>query len=128
MECKVLIIDDSVILRKSIRKSVVHAGISDSSIREAGNGRIALDLVKEQVPELVLLDINMPVMDGEQFLQELSQKEVFKRITVLIVSTEKNINRHARLAQLGAKARLHKPFEPEQLISLIKKHLPGKVA
>lgn len=123
MDCKVLVVDDSIILRKAIRKGVVHAGISDESIREAANGKLALDQVNEDRPDLVLLDINMPVMDGEQFLEALSKRDDYAKMTVIVVSTEVNIKRLARLAKLGAKGRLHKPFEPEKLIEMISKHM-----
>jgi len=115
----VLIVDDSRILRAAMRKAVRQAGVSDELIREAGDGRSALDQIRLAEPDLVLLDINMPVMDGERFLEEVDAAACFHRMCVVIVSTETNAKRLVRMAGLGAKGRLKKPFEPEELVRLI---------
>jgi two-component system chemotaxis response regulator CheY len=115
----VLIVDDSRILRAAMRKAVRQAGVADERIREAGDGRSALDQIRVEEPDLVLLDVNMPVMDGERFLEEVEAADCFRKMCVIIVSTETHAKRLQRMAGLGAKARLKKPFEPEDLVKLI---------
>ena len=126
MSCNILIVDDSPILRKAIKKVVRLAGIEDDRIHEAGNGREALDILETVWIDLVLLDLNMPVMDGEQFAQELRKRPELNGVAVVVVSTESNQERLGRLRALGVKESLHKPFQPEDLCKLITKTLGVK--
>jgi len=126
MSCNVLIVDDSPILRKAIKKVVKLAGLEEDRIHEAGNGQEALDILDMVWIDLVLLDLNMPVMDGEQFAQELRKRPDLKGVAVVIVSTESNKDRLQRLRDLGIVDSLHKPFEPEDLCKLISKILGVK--
>jgi len=126
MNCNVLIVDDSPILRTAIRKVVRLAGIEDDRIHEAGNGREALDLLETVWVDLVLLDLNMPVMDGEQFAQEVRKNPDLADVAVVVVSTEGNLSRLQRMRDLGVVETLRKPFEPEDLHRLIGKVLGVK--
>ena len=126
MSCNILIVDDSPILRKAIKKVVRLAGIEDDRIHEAGNGQEALDILETVWIDLVLLDLNMPVMDGEQFAQELRKRPELNGVAVVVVSTESNQERLGRLRALGVKESLHKPFQPEDLCKLITKTLGVK--
>ncbi len=126
MNCNVLIVDDSPILRKAIKKVVRLAGVEEDRIHEAGNGQEALEILETVWIDLVLLDLNMPVMDGEQFAQELRKREDLAGVAVVIVSTEANKERLDRLKALGIVNSLRKPFEPEDLCRLIAKTLGVK--
>jgi two-component system chemotaxis response regulator CheY len=126
MNCNVLIVDDSPILRMAIRKVVRLAGIEDDRIHEAGNGREALDVLETVWVDLVLLDLNMPVMDGEQFATELKKNPDLADVAVVVVSTEGNRDRLQRMRDLGVMDTLRKPFEPEDLHRLIGKVLGVK--
>lgn len=119
MSCNVLVVDDSPILRAAIKKVVKLAGVSEDHTFEAGNGQEALDLLETVWVDLVLLDLNMPVMDGEQFAQELRKRPDLKDVAVVVVSTESNKSRLERMRELGIIDTLHKPFEPEDLRKLI---------
>ena len=119
MSCNVLVVDDSPILRAAIKKVVKLAGIGEDNIFEAGNGQEALDILETVWVDLVLLDLNMPVMDGEQFAQELRKRPDLKDVAVVVVSTESNKSRLERMHELGVVETLHKPFEPEDLRKLI---------
>lgn len=127
MSCNVLIVDDSPILRSAIKKVVRLAGIADEHIREAGNGREALAALDAEWIDLVLLDLNMPVMNGEEFAVELRKKPELKGVAVVVVSTEGNRDRLQRMRELGVVGVLHKPFEPEDLCKLISKTLGVKL-
>ncbi|MBS0196876.1 MAG: response regulator [Planctomycetes bacterium] len=119
MSCNILIVDDSPILRKAIRKVATLAGVDENRIHEAGNGREALDVIETVWIDLVLLDLNMPVMDGEQFARELRQNPDFKDVAVVVVSTEANQERLHRMRDLGVIESLRKPFKPEDLRKII---------
>lgn len=126
MNCNVLVVDDSPILRMAIRKVVRLAGVEDDRIHEAGNGREALDLLETVWVDLVLLDLNMPIMDGEQFAVELRKNPDLADVAVVVVSTEGNRERLQRMRDLGVMDTLRKPFEPEDLHRLIGKVLGVK--
>lgn len=119
MNCKVLIVDDSPILRRAIAKVVHLAGVADDNVFEAGNGKEAIEILETVVVDLVLLDLNMPVMDGEEFARRLHERTDLGHVNVVIVSTESNKDRLERMKAYGVTERLHKPFEPEELCRLI---------
>jgi two-component system chemotaxis response regulator CheY len=123
MSCNVLIVDDSPILRAAIRKVVRMAGIEDDRIHEAGNGSEGLAVLERVWIDLVLLDLNMPVMDGEQFATELRKNPDLADLAVVVVSSDANRERAKRMRDLGVIDTLRKPFEPEDLHRLIPKVL-----
>jgi two-component system chemotaxis response regulator CheY len=127
MNCNVLIVDDSPVLRAAIKKVVRLAGIAEDHIFEAGNGKEGLDVLDATWIDLVLLDLNMPVMNGEEFATELRRKPDLADVAVVVVSTEGNRERLERMKQLGVVETLHKPFEPEDLCHLISKVLGVKL-
>ncbi len=119
INCHVLIVDDSPILRSAIKKVVRLAGVPEERVFEAGNGREALDVLSSVWVDLVLLDLNMPVMDGEAFAKELREHADLSDVAVVIVSTEANRARLDRMREYGVRHTLRKPFEPEELCRLI---------
>lgn len=123
VDCSVLIVDDSPILRTAIKKVAAMAGIDPAQMREAANGAEAIDRLEEATVDLVLLDINMPVMNGEQFVEAIRQRPEFADVLIVIVSTEANRERLDRLEALGVSESLHKPFEPETLAEIISRRL-----
>ena len=127
MSCNLLIVDDSPILRTAIKKVVKLAGLDEDHIFEAGNGQEALKILETVWVDLVLLDLNMPVMDGEEFARELRKHPDLKDVAVIVVSTEANKARLDRMKELGVVETLHKPFEPEDLCRMISKLLGVKI-
>ncbi len=119
MNHKVLIVDDSPILRRAVMRAVVQAGLEEENITQVANGQEALDALKKCPADLVLLDLNMPVMDGWTFAQTAKSDESLKRIPIVVVSTESNQKRIEQLRGLGIRGFLHKPFEPEDLRNLV---------
>ncbi|MFT5422744.1 MAG: two-component system chemotaxis response regulator CheY [Phycisphaerales bacterium] len=126
MNCNLLIVDDSPVLRTAIKKVVRLAGLEDDHIFEAGNGQEALEILETVWIDLVLLDLNMPVMNGEEFAEELSKRPDLSDVAVVIVSTESNQDRLDRMRALGVSDSLRKPFEPEDLRRLITARLGVK--
>ncbi|MBL8739357.1 MAG: response regulator [Planctomycetes bacterium] len=119
MNYRILIVDDSPLLRATARRAVLQAGAAPENVREAQNGREALDLLQKQPADVVLLDINMPVMDGFQFVEEKAKLPALAGVLVALVTTEGNRKRLERMSQLGVEHYLRKPFEPEELRSLV---------
>ena len=115
----ILIVDDSPILRRSIRKSLTQAGVADDSIREANNGAEAMTALAKEPIALVLLDLNMPVMNGEATLAAMRENPSTVDVPVIIVTTEGNISRLLRLQSMGIRGYLRKPFQPEDLRELV---------
>ncbi len=111
--------DDLPFMRKVIRETLESAGFSD--ISEAENGVVALELYKELKPDLVLLDIVMPVLDGIRTLEKLIKLDPNARIVMCSALGQEKLIIHA--IRLGAKDFVVKPFHPERLIQAIKKAL-----
>lgn len=123
MDCSVMIVDDSAILRRAMRRAVEQAGVASARIQEAGNGKEAIEALHKQAVDLILLDLNMPVMDGFQFMENRAIDPFIAQIPVVVVSTEGNERRLQALLRAGVKGRLHKPFEPEGLRAMVKEVL-----
>lgn len=113
---KVLSVDDSKIIRKIIRGSVEVLGLE---FLEAGDGAEALAILSEQHQDiaLIVLDWNMPVLDGISTLRELKKDERFHGIPVMMVTTEGEKSNIVEAIKTGAKHYLIKPFTPEDLTS-----------
>jgi two-component system chemotaxis response regulator CheY len=99
------------------------SGVEIAEYHQAGNGKEALSVLEGHWVDLILTDINMPVMDGEEFLARLRQDELYKDIPVIVVSTDGTEHRMQRLIALGAKDYVSKPFAPETLRSGVERVL-----
>jgi two-component system, chemotaxis family, chemotaxis protein CheY len=118
MQLNVLIVDDSAVMRSMIRRTLSLSGIALGEIYEAGNGAEALDQLSANWVDLALVDINMPVMDGEELLTRVRASEEWRALAVIIVSTESSETRLARLREHAAQI-VRKPFTPELLRNTI---------
>jgi two-component system chemotaxis response regulator CheY len=117
---KVLIVDDSALIHQMYK--LVFMRYRNCRLVSAMNGLEALDkLSQEDGIELVLLDINMPVMNGLQFLQNIQKEGVHKEVPVIIVSTEGKEEDTLRGLALGARGYVKKPFQPAELHAIIEK-------
>lgn len=112
---KVLIVDDSAVMRKIVERALRQAGLDLGEVLEAGNGAEALVEVQKGSLDIILSDINMPVMDGLEFLKNLANIESAKGVPVVMITTEGSEARVAEALSSGAKAYLRKPFAPEQI-------------
>lgn len=126
MAYNVLLIDDSNIVRKVLMKTFGMTGIPVGQFLEAENGKVALELLKQNWVDLVFLDINMPVMNGIDFMRAFTQEQDFKDIPVIVVSTEGSKERREELDNAGVKAYLRKPVAPEVLVETINAIMSGK--
>jgi two-component system, chemotaxis family, chemotaxis protein CheY len=112
---RALIVDDSSVMRKIVERSIRQAGIDLAEVREASNGAEALVALKESGADLVLCDINMPVMDGIEFLKQLQGLESAKGVPVVMITTEGSESHVVQALSIGAKGYIRKPFTPEQV-------------
>jgi two-component system chemotaxis response regulator CheY len=110
-----LIVDDSGVMRKIVERSLRQAGIELSKVFEAGNGAEALAVLAENRVELVLCDINMPVMGGLEFVKQLSGIANAKGVPVVMITTEGSEAHVAEALALGARGYIRKPFTPDQV-------------
>jgi CheY-like chemotaxis protein len=111
---EVLVVDDDAIFRAILCEILKGEGCS---VREASNGRDALEMVRTQVPDLILTDLMMPTMNGWDLYAELARDERFVDVPVAIISTV------ARMRPLGARM-LEKPVKLSQLLALLESILP----
>ena len=122
MAYNVLVVDDSRIMRDMVAKAVQMSGLDITGIDTAYDGKNALEKLRASWFDLVLLDVNMPVMTGEQFLVALRADLGLRDTLVVVVSTESSLPRIARLKGLGA-GFVHKPFKPEELVAAVRQLL-----
>jgi two-component system chemotaxis response regulator CheY len=115
MSFNVLIVDDSPAMRVFVRRVLALSGFASGDCLEASDGEEALALLRLQWVDVILTDINMPNMDGEEFVRRLDEDDTLKTIPVLVVSTDRSENRVQRMLMLGAKGYIKKPFLPETL-------------
>ena len=115
MAYRVLIVDDSPAMRAFIRRVILISGFDCEQCLEAANGEEALGVLDREWVDLVLTDINMPTMDGEEFVRRLEQDERLCAVPVLVISTDSTQKRIHQMLTLGAKSYVRKPFTPEAL-------------
>ena len=112
---KVLIVDDSSVMRKIVERALLQAGLDMGEVVEASNGAEALAEVHKGSLDLILSDINMPVMDGLEFLKSVAGVESAKGVPVVMITTEGSEARVVEALLAGARGYLRKPFTPEQV-------------
>ncbi len=115
MSRSVLIVDDSATIRQMVKKVMDIAGLNVDEIFEASNGIEALAQLADHEVAVVVVDINMPTMNGIQFLQRMKGNEKLQHIPIVIASTEGSTARIEQMKEFGAVAYIRKPFQPEQL-------------
>lgn len=125
MANNILVVDDSVIIRKMVAKNLSMADVDLGEIHFAANGREALDKLDAHWIDIVLADINMPVMNGLELIQEMSRRDLTSTVPVVIISTERSKERIEALKALGVRAYINKPFTPEEFAQVIKDLLYG---
>jgi two-component system, chemotaxis family, chemotaxis protein CheY len=116
MSKTVMIIDDSALIRKLVRIALQPGGYG---VIEAGDGAEALAKLQKEHAELVICDVNMPVMDGFTFLKEVKKDPRHRFVPVIMLTTETRES-YMREGQMGgAKAWIVKPFRPEQILAAV---------
>lgn len=110
-----LIVDDSTVMRGFIRRVMDLSGFRFETCLEASDGAEALAVLAEHWVDVILTDINMPRMNGEELVRRLEQNELTRSIPVVVVSTDSTDSRIHQMRLLGARGYVTKPFQPETL-------------
>jgi two-component system, chemotaxis family, chemotaxis protein CheY len=111
----VLIVDDSSVMRKIVERAIRLGGLDLGEVREASNGAEALVEAEKGSLDMIFSDINMPVMDGLEFLKNLASVGPANGVPVVMITTEGSEARVVEAISAGAKGYLRKPFTPEQV-------------
>jgi len=111
----VLLIDDSVVIRKMLRRILAECNFGITEILEAGDGTQALTMLESTPVQLMLCDVNMPVMNGLEFLEKVRAHATFSTIPVVMVTTEGGQDSVLKAVELGAKGYIRKPFTPDEV-------------
>ncbi|HET6491103.1 MAG TPA: response regulator [Syntrophales bacterium] len=119
MAFNLLIVDDSNSMRTVVKKIVGLTGLEVSQILEADNGRRALDVLGGNWVDVVILDINMPEMNGLELLKRMNEDAVLKNIPVVMMTTEASEAHMKTAFEMGAKGFIRKPFVPEELRKML---------
>jgi len=122
----VLAVDDNRIIRDMVARAVAMSGLPTAKVDQAADGRQALFMLGAGAYHLVMLDINMPLMNGEQLLTAMRAEPRYAGMMVVVVSTESSPARIARLRALGAEF-IHKPFRPEELVAAVQRLVAGRI-
>jgi two-component system cell cycle response regulator len=113
MATKILSVDDSRTIRMIVGRTFKPY---DCQIVEAGNGEEGLAAAAREKPDLIILDVTMPVMDGVTMLTKLKEDPELKTIPVIMLTAESGRENVLQIAKLGVRDYLVKPFKEEQLI------------
>lgn len=114
----ILVVDDSDIMRKMVTRAVKMSGLPVQEIREAADGQAAIDELEVRTADLVLMDINMPRLDGMEALRRMRQNARTVQQPIVMVSTEGSKQRIEEIKRLGA-AFVRKPFSLETLVDAV---------
>jgi len=112
---RALIVDDSSVMRKIVERSLRQSGLDIAQVFEAGNGAEGLAALQKNKVDLILCDINMPVMDGLEFVKKLAGVENAKGVPVVMITTEGSEGHVVKALSAGARGYIRKPFTPEQV-------------
>jgi len=110
----ILVVDDSAVMRSMIIRILRLTGLSLGEVYEAPNGREGLKVLDEKWVDLALVDINMPVMNGEEMIDNVRTNQATADLPIIVVSTESNVQRVESIRRKNVEF-VHKPFTPEVL-------------
>ena len=115
MRHRFLIVDDSPAMQAVIERVIRLSGFRNVECITAPNGQAALDVLAKSDVDVILTDLNMPKMSGEELLRYIQRCDALRRTPVLVISTDGTGGRVQRMLELGARGYLTKPFTPEDL-------------
>ncbi len=114
-ETRVLIVDDSSVMRKIVERALRQAGLEPLVVLEAGSGVEGLEALRANQVQLILSDINMPSMDGLEFLRQLRAQNLADGVPVVMITTESSEEHVRQAIQSGAQGYIRKPFTADQV-------------
>lgn len=117
---KIMTVDDSSSMRQMVGFTLKGAGYD---VVEASNGKEALERMIGNSVDMLLVDLNMPVMDGIQLIREIRKNESHRFVPIVMLTTESQEIKKREGKEAGATGWIVKPFKPEQLVAVVKKVL-----
>lgn len=111
----VLIVDDSSVMRKIVERALRQAGLNMTKVVEAGSGLEGLDALGRESVDLIVSDINMPNMDGLEFLRQIQSRSLAPGVPVVMITTESGEEHVREALAAGAQGYIRKPFTPDQV-------------
>lgn len=121
MTKKVLTIDDTKTLRMALAMTLTEAG---HEVVEAVDGKHGLEVYDQEAPDVIITDLNMPVMDGIEFVRECRSRPDGTRVPIIILTTETSSELKMEGRRAGATGWMVKPYNPEKLLSIIDRVCP----
>jgi two-component system chemotaxis response regulator CheY len=119
MAYNILIIDDSATVRAVLAKTLHLTGLAIGKLAEAANGSEALEILRDGWFDLVFTDINMPVMNGIQFINSIADDGLLATTPVVVISTDGSTSRIEEVKAKGVRAYVRKPFTPESIRDVV---------
>lgn len=114
-QIRALIVDDSSVMRKIVERTLRQAGLDLEVVYEASSGSEALEVLQSRQVHLILSDINMPSMDGLEFLNQLRSRNLAKDVPIVMITTESSAEHVKKAILAGARGYIRKPFTVEQM-------------
>ena len=114
-DVRALIVDDSSVMRKIVERSLRKAGLDSLVVFEAASGIDGLEILKSKKVDLILSDINMPSMDGLEFVRQLNVQKLAVGIPVVMITTESSEAHVKQAIEAGARGYIRKPFTADQV-------------
>jgi CheY-like chemotaxis protein len=120
---QILVVEDDAAIRGLVSDFLRDDGYQ---VREAGNGLEALERMREGRPDLIVLDLMMPIMDGWQFVEACRSQPGCQDVPIVVTSASHDLSRTAeRLTALGVRTCLAKPFDLDGLLALVERYAPS---
>ncbi len=120
MSKTILTVDDSASIRQLVKFTLKKAGYS---VLEGSNGEEGLNVAQSNDVDMVITDLNMPIMDGINLIKQLRAVSKYRYIPIIMLTTESDASMKQKGKAAGATGWIVKPFKPEQLLAVIKKVL-----
>lgn len=118
MAKNILIVDDSASMRQMVNFTLKDSGYD---VIQAVHGKDAIDKLNGAKVDMVITDLNMPEMDGIEFIRQVRSKDGYKFVPVVMLTTESQETKKEEGKKAGASGWIVKPFTPEQLVGIVKK-------
>ncbi len=117
----ILVVDDDPDILEALSDILLAEGFA---VRRARNGQEALARLSPNPPDLILLDLMMPVMDGFEFSQQMRKRPEWANVPIVVLSADRNVGSKAR--EIGAASHLAKPFELKELLNLVRRSVTAE--
>lgn len=120
----VVVIDDSVVVRKIVETSMSRAGVACASFRDGYEALRAFQTQLKQPPDLIFLDINLPLIDGFDLLRVFRSRADFDHVAIVMLSSRDSVMDRVKCRLAGARAYLTKPFRTQDLLEMVRTYVP----